>query len=95
MKTYLENLIRTTSTLEHERVIESETSRLRDLEKISKLRENTLFEHLVASRHLDSEKLAEIIEFSKDYNDFIGRLDDLSGSAADFVNSVIIESTIG
>jgi hypothetical protein len=89
MKTYLENLMRTTSPQEHERVIESETSRLQDVRKFAELNKITLFSHLAGRENLDTEKIAKLLENADSYEEFRNALGNINRSARAFLDDVV------
>jgi hypothetical protein len=89
LKTYLENLMRTTSPQEHERVIRDETLRLQRLEKLSKLSSNPIFFTMAVIFRGSGEKLAQIIEESETYADFLRRVRETSEEAGNTIEHII------
>jgi hypothetical protein len=88
LKTYLENLMRTSSTQEHERVIRDETSRLEQIKSLGELMGNSAFSHLVGVYDVSAGTLAQIFEDSETYDDFKRRLREIDGEAADAVGRI-------
>ena len=68
LKTYLENLMRAVSPEKYEKVIEDESSRLSDLEILSKLKSNLFIDHL-GNGNISIDMARKILEESRTADD--------------------------
>jgi len=75
LKTYLENLMRAVTPDKSESVIETESSRLSEVQKLARLQDNGAVSFLKNSG-IPFEIIKNIIESSNDFKDFTGKIDE-------------------